>query len=77
MSEDGTGPAGRIREKLVETKRRWAEEGRLLTGRPGDPERDRLPPGQRLVTDFPVLDLGVQPEVPLDRAKSSMARLVV
>lgn len=25
---------------------------------------DRLPPGQRLVTDFPVLDLGVQPEIP-------------
>lgn len=76
MSEDGTGPAGRIRDKLVETKRRWAEEGRLLTGRPGDPERDRLPPGQRLVTDFPVLDLGVQPDVPLEKARLRIDGLV-
>ena len=29
------------------------------------PTHDRLPPGQRLVTDFPVLDLGIQPEIDL------------
>ena len=63
MSEDGTGPAGRIRDKLVETKRRWAEEGRLLTGRPGDRERDRLPPGQHLVKNWPILDLGQTPRI--------------
>ena len=34
-----------------------------LTGTTGDPEADRLPPGQRLVQDFPVLDLGVQPDL--------------
>lgn len=27
---------------------------------------DRLPPGQKLTTNFPVLDLGVKPEVPLE-----------
>jgi len=43
--------------KLTRTKRKWAEEGRFLTGqisRPG-PE-DRLPPGQHLVKNWPVLD---------------------
>src|SRR5207248_3599446 len=28
-----------------------------------DPHKDRLPPGQRLTKDFPVLDLGVQPNL--------------
>ena len=28
---------------------------------------DRLPPGQRQVHNFPVLDLGIQPEVSLDK----------
>lgn len=27
----------------------------------------RLPPGQKLVTNFPVLDLGVRPDVPLEK----------
>ena len=54
---------GGARRKLVETKRRWAEAGRLLTGQPGDPGRDRLPPGQHEVRTWPVLDLGVQPTV--------------
>jgi DMSO/TMAO reductase YedYZ molybdopterin-dependent catalytic subunit len=49
--------------KLVKAKQRWAQDGRLLTGTQGDPERDRLPPGQRLVRDWPVLDLGQQPEI--------------
>ena len=49
--------------KLTRAKRQWAHDGRLLTGTIADPERDRLPPGQRLVRDWPVLDLGVQPEV--------------
>lgn len=52
-----------MREKLVATKQAWARAGRLLTGKHGDPETDRLPPGQRLVTNWPVLDLGIQPDV--------------
>lgn len=48
-------------EKLLRSKQRWAEDGRLLTGMIADPQIDRLPPGQRLVRDWPVLDLGIQP----------------
>ena len=51
------------RDKLIEAKQQWARDGRLLTGTVGDPERDRLPPGQRLVRDWPVLDLGAEPNV--------------
>lgn len=53
------------KDKLVATKQAWARAGRLLTGTAGDPEHDRLPPGQRLVENWPVLDLGVQPAVAL------------
>jgi DMSO/TMAO reductase YedYZ molybdopterin-dependent catalytic subunit len=53
-----------IKEKLVATKQAWARAGRLLTGTVGDPETDRLPPGQKLVVNWPVLDLGIQPDVP-------------
>lgn len=51
--------------KLTRTKRAWAEAGKFLTGREARPEAERLPPGQHLVNDWPVLDLGVEPEVPL------------
>jgi len=61
---DDDGIAGKVRQKLVETKQKWAAEGRLLTGRTADPEAERLPPGQREVKNWPVLDLGVQPDVP-------------
>lgn len=50
--------------KLTRTKRRWAEEGKFLTGRVTRPEADRLPPGQHLVRDWPVLDLGLTPNRP-------------
>ena len=56
--------AGKARQKLVETKQKWAAEGRLLTGHTADPAEQRLPPGQREVKNWPVLDLGVQPDVP-------------
>ena len=63
MDQEDVKLEGQIREKLVRTKERWAEEGRLLTGTTADPARERLPPGQTLVKDWPVLDLGVQPDV--------------
>jgi DMSO/TMAO reductase YedYZ molybdopterin-dependent catalytic subunit len=56
-----------IKSKLIDAKQAWAKAGRLLTGKPGDPELDRLPPGQRLVKDWPVLDLGIQPEIAPDK----------
>ena len=54
---------GAIKDKLIERKQDWAREGRLLTGHHADPGKDRLPPGQRLMKDWPVLDLGAQPNV--------------
>jgi DMSO/TMAO reductase YedYZ molybdopterin-dependent catalytic subunit len=65
-----------IREKLVATKQAWARAGRLLTGTVGNPETDRLPPGQKLVTNWPVLDLGIQPDVPRSQWKLKVDGLV-
>ena len=64
---------GQVREKLLRSKEQWAREGRLLTGTIG---QDRLPPGQRLVTDFPVLDLGVQPDVSKEKWRLRLEGLV-
>ena len=63
MSDDAADRDGAIRDKLVRSKQQWARDGRLLTGKTARPEEERLPPGQRLVTNWPVLDLGVQPAV--------------
>jgi DMSO/TMAO reductase YedYZ molybdopterin-dependent catalytic subunit len=49
--------------KLTRTKQRWAAEGRFLTGRTARPEAERLPPGQHLVKNWPVLDLGQEPSI--------------
>ncbi|GMO38620.1 MULTISPECIES: sulfite oxidase-like oxidoreductase [Bradyrhizobium] len=53
--------------KLTRTKEKWAREGRFLTGKITRPEDQRLPPGQHLTKDWPVLDLGVVPPVSRDR----------
>ena len=53
--------------KLTRTKERWAREGRFLTGRDARPDAGRLPPGQHLVRDWPVLDLGLHPTVSQER----------
>lgn len=63
MSDDDIPLTGKIKNKLIATKEQWAREGRGLTGRPPDSNQPRLPPGQRLVRDWPVLDLGIQPDV--------------
>jgi DMSO/TMAO reductase YedYZ molybdopterin-dependent catalytic subunit len=49
--------------KLTVTKRRWAEEGRFLTGRVEPSPGERLPPGQHLVKNWPILDLGQHPVI--------------
>ncbi len=61
--EDDVTLFGKLKSKLIETKQKWAEDGRLLTGHDAAPG-ERLPPGQRLVENWPVLDLGIQPEIP-------------
>jgi DMSO/TMAO reductase YedYZ molybdopterin-dependent catalytic subunit len=54
-------PVGQIKDKLIRSKEDWAKEGRLLTGRPDAGRVNRLPPGQKEVKNWPVLDLGIQP----------------
>jgi DMSO/TMAO reductase YedYZ molybdopterin-dependent catalytic subunit len=61
MSDDKD--EGRIKEKLIASKQKWARDGRLITGKPDGAHANRLPPGQREVTHWPVLDLGLQPDV--------------
>ena len=66
MSEGPKDKLVATKDKLVATKQAWARAGRLLTGKPDPEQAMRLPPGQRLVTNWPVLDLGVQPHVPTE-----------
>jgi DMSO/TMAO reductase YedYZ molybdopterin-dependent catalytic subunit len=72
MSDDPT-PAD---SKLTTSKRRWASEGKFLTGRISRPDTDRLPPGQHLVKNWPVLDLGQQPTVSVDSWRLEVRGLV-
>jgi len=64
MSDDAETPkSGGFKEKLIRAKEKWADDRRLITGRPDLGHVHRLPPGQKQVTNWPVLDLGVQPDV--------------
>lgn len=69
-------PHGDVNSKLIETKQKWAETGRALTGTTANPRYNRLPPGQRLTKDFPVLDLGIQPNLAQKEWSLSVAGLV-
>lgn len=53
-----------IHQKLIAAKEKWARERRLITGKTDEDRVNRLPPGQQEVTNWPVLDLGIQPDVP-------------
>lgn len=56
-----------LREKYIAAKQQWAEKQKARGAAPRPTaSTDRLPPGQTLTRGFPVLDLGVKPEVPLD-----------
>lgn len=62
--------------KLTRSKRRWAEEAKFLTGEVSRPQEARLPPGQHLVKNWPVLDLGRQPDVSRERWRLKIHGLV-
>ncbi|WP_417308939.1 sulfite oxidase-like oxidoreductase [Devosia sp.] len=62
--------------KLTKSKSRWAELGKFLTGQRSRPEDARLPPGQHLVTSWPVLDLGQTPNVSQDVWRLDIVGLV-
>ncbi len=78
LSDDDEKPGlfGQIKDKLIRSKQQWAEQGRLLTGRPDMGHVNRLPPGQREVKNWPVLDLGVQPDVKPERWRLQVLGLV-
>lgn len=59
-------PAPKVRGRLAEIKQGWAESGRFLTGETRSPG-ERLPPGQHVVTNWPILDLGTRPQVSPER----------
>jgi DMSO/TMAO reductase YedYZ molybdopterin-dependent catalytic subunit len=61
MAEEDSPPED---SKLTRSKREWAEKKRFLTGRIARAGDERLPPGQHVVTNWPVLDLGNRPDVP-------------
>ncbi len=73
---DKPGILGQIKDKLIRSKEEWAKEARLLTGRPDFGHVNRLPPGQKEVKNWPVLDLGVQPNIQLERWKLQVGGLV-
>ena len=55
-------------EKTIHAKQKMAQHRREISGREVDEEYqdDRLPPGQHLVNNWPVLDLGYKPDVSLE-----------
>jgi len=62
--------------KLTRTKSRWAEMGKFLTGRSSRAGDARLPPGQHLVKNWPVLDLGQTPDIPREAWRLDIAGTV-
>ncbi|MEQ1901279.1 MAG: sulfite oxidase-like oxidoreductase [Devosia sp.] len=59
--------------KLTRTKSKWAELGKFLTGTTARQDDARLPPGQHLVRNWPVLDLGQTPNVRKDTWRLDIA----
>lgn len=54
------------KERYIAAKQKWAEKQLAQGFKPREvPAAGRLPPGQKLTNGFPVLDLGVKPEIPL------------
>jgi len=64
-----------MKETYIAAKERWARK-QAGQAKPTPRSEGRLPPGQRLVTNFPILDLGVQPEVPLEKWRLRIHGLV-
>jgi DMSO/TMAO reductase YedYZ molybdopterin-dependent catalytic subunit len=74
-------------DKLIAVKERWAQENRLIVpeppplaaraDEPSSPKaRKRLPPGQHLVRDWPVLEIGPEPAIHTDDWRLTVGGLV-
>jgi DMSO/TMAO reductase YedYZ molybdopterin-dependent catalytic subunit len=72
----GSKSSSGLRQKLIESKKERARSARLLTGEKITGERKRLPPGQRLVREWPVLDLGVTPKITKEKWRLRVDGLV-
>jgi DMSO/TMAO reductase YedYZ molybdopterin-dependent catalytic subunit len=62
--------------KLTRNKEAWAHQNKFLTGRTARPGAERLPPGQKETRNWPVLDLGLKPDVPREDWKLRIEGLV-
>jgi DMSO/TMAO reductase YedYZ molybdopterin-dependent catalytic subunit len=60
---NGDGDTNALRAKLIAAKEKWVRERRLITGQADHARENRLPPGQQEVRNWPVLDLGLQPDI--------------
>jgi len=72
MDEDVPPPAS----KLTRSKQRWASEHKFITGEADRAPGERLPPGQHLVRDWPILDLGRKPDIATDRWRLRIGGMV-
>src|SRR5881392_3679055 len=63
-----------LNERLIQGKERIAEAGRR--GRKHALNGSRLPPGQHEVKNWPVLDLGLQPDIPKNKWSLTVEGLV-
>ena len=64
-------------DRLIKAKQDWARKKRGVEAQEDSPgEDDRLPPGQRLVENWPVLDLGYKPEILLSEWKLTIGGFV-
>ncbi len=65
-------------EKTIKAKETMARHRRGISGREVDEDiqDDRLPPGQHIVNNWPVLDLGFKPEVSLEDWRLTVDGLV-
>ena len=67
----------RPNDKLIAKKTEWAAAKRPApSARPGGVYADRLPPGQHVAEGWPVLDLGVKPEVTTEKWSLTVDGLV-
>jgi DMSO/TMAO reductase YedYZ molybdopterin-dependent catalytic subunit len=64
-----------MKDAIIAAKERWA---RKMAGKekPAARSTDRLPPGQHQVHNFPVLDLGIRPEVSIEEWELKIGGLV-
>jgi DMSO/TMAO reductase YedYZ molybdopterin-dependent catalytic subunit len=69
--------AAMSKERYIAAKQSWAEKQKARGAVPlAIASTNRLPPGQKLTSGFPVLDLGVQPEISREEWRLKLGGLV-